>query len=425
MPRSVKVAQKFISKVKASVQSQGYARQKDLAEDLELALATVSNFLNGKPVDYLNFIEICQRLQLNKDEIADIKTNGSITATEPEIQQLPEAINELEVDSFIYVERFPIESQCYRTLSQPGALLRVKAAGLMGKTSLMAKVLTQLSNQGYRTVLLNLHFAEKENFSSLSKFLQWFCVSVGQYLGLSNQLAQYWDEEFSSNKMNCTTYFEQYLLANMSNPLVLCLDEVERVFPYKEVAAEFLGLLRAWHEQAKIRAVWKKLRLVVVHSTEVYVPLKVNESPFNVGVPIELSQFTLEQVHNLAQCYGLDWDLGQVEQLMELVGGHPYLVSEAFSHLKMNPHEIVTQFLETATTEAGIYRHHLRRYWHILEQDSELTSALKQVVMASDKLRLDSLLSYKLHSMGLVQLAGNEVRICCNLYRQYFSECLK
>ena len=59
--RSLKVQKDYIDKVKSAVRRNGYPRQKDLAEDLGFALATVNNFLNGKPVDNLNFKEICRK----------------------------------------------------------------------------------------------------------------------------------------------------------------------------------------------------------------------------------------------------------------------------------------------------------------------------------------------------------------------------
>ncbi len=425
MPRSVRVAKKFIEQVKAAVQRQSYPRQKDLAEDLKLSLATVSNFLNGKPVYYLNFIELCNRLGLEWKAVADIDANSCSSTTVAENGQPLEKSAELfpnqpEAEDFIYVERSPLESLGYQTLCQPGSLLRIKAPGLMGKTSLMAKILSQLACQGYRTVSLNLHYAETTDFTKLDKFLKWFCVSVGQSLGMPNRLAEYWDEQFSTSKMNCTHYFERYLLAASDGPFVLCLDEVERLFPYDKVASDFFGLLRAWHEQAKTRNIWKKLRLVVVHSTEVYVPLKVNESPFNVGVPIELPELTPEQVQNLARHYGLFWDLAQVKQLMDMVGGHPYLVQQAFHHLKINTSMTLEQLLQSAATEAGIYANYLRRYWCIIQQHSDLTEALKTVVTTTETVRLEPSQAYKLNSMGLVHLSGNEVTIGCNLYRQYF-----
>ncbi|BAY67125.1 TIR protein (plasmid) [Calothrix brevissima NIES-22] len=429
MPRSVKIRQEFIDQLKASLPRLGYPRQKDLAEELKLSLATVSNFLNGKSVDYLNFLEICDKLGQDWKALADHNLNCSNYTTAIE-NKLPSEISfatfedESKIEDFIYVERPPIESICEQTLCQPGALLRIKAPGFMGKTSLMDKVLPQLASKGYQIVRLNLHYAEEEiHFSNLDKFLQWFCVSVGQRLGIQNQLAGYWDEKYSTSKINCNTYFEQYLLKQLKAPVVLSLDEVERVFPYS-VATEFLGLLRAWHEDAKTRHIWKKLRLVVIHSTEAYVKMNVNESPFNVGVALELPEFTPEQVQILAKKYDLAWDLAQVTQLTDMVGGHPYLVGQVFSHIQMYGITL-EELLQNASTEAGIYGNHLRRYWGMLQQHQELVEALKKVVIASGTVQLEPMLGYQLQRLGLVQQVGNEVKIACNLYRQYFDYCFR
>ncbi len=415
MSRSVKVRKDCIQKVKSAVKRCGYARQKDLADDLGCSLATVSNFLNGKPVDFSYFEEICHKLGQDWQAIADLDYDDSNSQTQEAFLLEPEP-------DFIYVERPPIESLCYETLLQPGALLRIKASGLMGKTSLMARVLQQLVKRGYRTVPLNLHYADPEDFSSLNKFLKWFCISVGQTLEMPNKLADYWDEQFSTSKVDCKIYFEKYLLAKVESPLVLWLDEVDRVFPHPKVATDFLGLLRAWHEEAKIRPIWQRLRLVVAHSTEVYVPLKINESPFNIGEPIELPEFRPEQVENLAQQQGLFWNLTQVKLLMDMVGGHPYLVQQAFSHLKNNQSISLEQILQTAPTEAGIYGSHLRRYWCVIQQHPELAAAVKKIVTATTSVRLEPMQAYKLHSMGLINLSGNEVKISCKLYRLYFSD---
>jgi hypothetical protein len=98
---------------------------------------------------------------------------------------------------------------------------------------------------------------------------------------------------------------KDYLLPSINSPLTLCLDEVDTVFNHPDIASDFFGLLRAWHEAAKNSDLWKKLRLVVVHSTEVYIPMNINQSPFNVGLPIELPEFNAGQVQDLAARHGL------------------------------------------------------------------------------------------------------------------------
>ncbi|MHC5720939.1 MAG: AAA-like domain-containing protein, partial [Nostoc sp.] len=108
---------------------------------------------------------------------------------------------------------------------------------------------------------------------------------------------------------------------------------------------DFLPMLRSWYEEAKRLPIWQKLRLIVVHSTEIYVPLQLNQSPFNVGLPIQLDNFSFEQVQQLAQCYGIDWNDGEeARQLIDLVGGHPALKIFEIP-MELNPHcTIQTKF---------------------------------------------------------------------------------
>jgi hypothetical protein len=61
----------------------------------------------------------------------------------------------------------------------------------------------------------------------------------------------------------------------------------------------------------------------MAHSTEVYIPLDMNQSPFNAGVPVELLEFDSQQIHDLARVHGLDWDEGQLRELISAIGGTP------------------------------------------------------------------------------------------------------
>jgi AAA-like domain/TIR domain/CHAT domain len=216
--------------------------------------------------------------------------------------ELPEG--QVKLVSSFYVERPPIEGKCYEEIVTPGALIRIKAPRQMGKTSLMARVLQQAGEQGYQTVPLSFQLADGSVFADLKEFLQWFCASVSWKLGLPERLEGNWSRILGA-KVNCTNYFERYILSEISSPLALGLDEVDLVFQHPEIAADFFGLLRAWHEEAKDKDLWKKLRLVVVHSTEVYIPMNINQSPFNVGLSIELPEFSPEAVQGLAQRHEL------------------------------------------------------------------------------------------------------------------------
>lgn len=324
-----------------------------------------------------------------------------------------------------YIERPPIERICYQTLIEPGSLLRIKAPSQMGKTSLMTTILAKLALENYRTISLSFELADrKTHFTNLDRLLRWFGTNITRELQLANQLDQYWDEQAIGSKVSCTTYFEQYLLTQTDSPIVLFLDDVDLLFSYPEISQDFFGLLRSWYEKARIRNLWKKLRLAIAHATEVYIPLNINQSPFNVGNPIELKDFTQTQIEQLAKQYGLDSNPDLVEQMINLVGGHPYLLQTVFSHLKTNPDLTLEQFLAIASTESGLYNNHLREYLLNLLANPELAAAFKNVVTATNPVQLKPMVAYKLHSMGLVNLQGNRATPRCNLYRQYFSDYL-
>jgi hypothetical protein len=338
--------------------------------------------------------------------------------TEPEFPT-----GQVPLTSDFYIERPPIEERCYQEILQPGALIRIKAPGQMGKTSLMARIVDEARKHGYQTVSLSFHSADKAVFTNLDSFLRWFCESVGRKLKRLDQLDDYWSMYGSKDKT--TAYFEECLLEEIDSPLVVSLDGVDRIFPYRDLADDFFSLLRAWYEYAKYgdrsSELWTKLRLVLVHSKEVYIPLNINQSPFNVGLSIELQEFTPEQVQILvARHQRLNWTDAEVEKLMNMVGGHPYLVRLALYHVQ-NQHTTLEQLLQTAPTDAGIYSDHLRGHLCNLEPHPNLAAAFSQVVNSLVPLELDSESAFKLHSMGLVVYGNaNQVMPRCDLYRQYF-----
>ncbi len=329
------------------------------------------------------------------------------------------------LNSAFYVERPPRESDCYKTIVQPGALIRVKAPRQMGKTSLMLRIFQHGRTQGYQAVQVDFReLVGRDEFTDLDKFLRRFCANVGRRLRLPSKLDDYWDEIFGS-KDNCTAYFEEYLLLKQTNqPLVLGLDNVDLIFPHPVIADDFFGLLRAWHERAKNDAIWQKLRLVIVHSQEAYTPKDINQSPFNVGLPVELTELTLVQVQNLAKLHGLNWTGEQVQKLMAMVGGHPYLVRIALYRIARREMTL-EHLLEIAPTEEGLYRNHLLRHLSNLEQNKELLAAMKEVVDTNKPVRIKAGQASQLYSMGLVKYTGNYVQPLCDLYNQYFRDRLR
>ncbi|MEM9276629.1 MAG: AAA-like domain-containing protein [Cyanobacteria bacterium P01_F01_bin.143] len=241
-------------------------------------------------------------------------------------------------------------------------------------------------------------------------------------LELESPLSNDWKDLYSS-KTNCTTYFEKYVLSQLKNPLILCLDRLDRIFPYQEVAVGFLELLRVWYEKAQDSPIWQKLRLVLSYSSEVYIQLDNKSSPFNVGFLIKLPEFTQAQVQQLARLHKVNLTESEIQLLMELENGHPYLVEQALSHLKIEESSSLEEILQIAATEAGIYCDHLRYLLSLISERPKLLEAYRKIIAATNPIRLNSFQTYQLHSIGLVYIERDGCcRPFCNLYRQYFIE---
>lgn len=451
MPRGIQIKPEFIPIVKQRMLQRGFARQIDLAERIQRSQSVINFFLNGRKVEYLTFYELCEILDFEVKEIADYdalasaytpkKIDSSPSASSPLVSpvatsdspslnldlEYPEG--EVPLDSPFYVERASIEQRCYEEIKKPGSLIRIKAPQHMGKSSLLTRILQQAENQGNKVVTIDFQITDEEFFSDLNKFLRWFCDTVTEAVAGNNRelletLLQQLDEHWKSGKRfgymkSCKNYFERYLFPEINQPLVLGLEKVDRLFEYPKIYKDFFGLLRAVHEEAKRRDIWKQLRLAIAYSTEAYVPVDINQSPFNVGLALELPEFTQEQVKDLSQRHQLNWSDTEVLELMKLLGGHPFLVRLALFKIA-NRDISLANFLQTAPTAAGIYSKHLQRQEYILQQQPELGKAMQEIVTNDHPVILTTEIRFKLYSLGLVKLRNDEVTPRCELYRQYF-----
>lgn len=334
----------------------------------------------------------------------------------------------LAVQSAFYMTRPPAEEQAFGELNRPGGLLRIKAPSNTGKTSLLLRALAYARGQGARTVLINIQEADTAILDDLGRFLRWFCRNVAQQLGIENKLDDFWDDEIG-HKVSCKIYFREYLLSKLPGPVVLALDEVDQLFDQPELVQEFLPMLRAWHEEAMELKVWQKLRMVLSYSTEVYVPLKISQSPFNIGLSIQLPDLTLEQVKMLASRYDLPAEKGvdaeRLGALYTLVDGHPYLIQLALYWLSEREGTL-EGLLEDAHTQSGIYRNHLRRFLEIIQKQPPLKAAFAEILAnPAEGAQVDTLMAHQLERMGLVRLSGNTAIVSSALYCKYFQPLLQ
>ncbi|MBD2091565.1 AAA-like domain-containing protein [Microcoleus sp. FACHB-1515] len=324
------------------------------------------------------------------------------------------------LDSPFYIGRPPIETLAYQEVTQPGCVIRIRAPKEMGKSSLMLRLVDFAEAQGYRIVTIDCNQIDASCLTDLQRFLRSFCLRVARELDVEPRLDEHWDDEIGS-KLSCTFYLKNYLLKQIDSPIVLLFNEIDRFFEHPEFAQEFFPLLRSWYEDARRNVNLQKLRLVVIYSTEEYVSLNINQSPFNVGLPLRLPEFTPQQVQDLVERHGLNWGVKEVEQLIALVGGHPALIRIALYHVCTQQISL-EQVLQGAIENGGIFQNHLWHQWVNLQKNPSLVEALAVMLGDRPDVAINPIQTYKLESQGLIRREGEHTVARCELYRIYFKQ---
>ena len=317
------------------------------------------------------------------------------------------------------------EVQCYREIKQPGCLIRIKAPQGFGKTKLLKKILKESEQrEGYKKVYLELKPYDKKFFNEITSFLIWFCERISRRLKLSDQISHKCQN--INNISQCKDYFEDFILSKLDCPLVLGLDAVDNIFPYS-IAEEFLSMLRSWCEEAGSYEIWNKFRLIIAYSTDayIYIPFNVRCSPFNIGFEIELPEFTIDQIKDLAAYYELEWKINEVRKLTNIVGGNPKLIILAINKVLVNAKSItIDEILDSATKLGGVYYDHLTNIQETLEKYKyqDLISAMRKITNGVQEIEFEDKKSYfLLYSLGLVKQGKKGLMPRCELYQKYFS----
>lgn len=369
-----------------------------------------------------------------KEILAVIGTGKNNETPTPE-SELPKKINEkyefvplpnaplevpggtISLGSQFYIERAN-EKQFINKVLYDGSLLKIKGPRQFGKTSLLARVIEFARQNNHAVIPISFQQINAQNLQDLRKLLIQICAITALRLDIPANLKAYWDDTFIDIKTICTTYFEDYILKEAGKPVLLAIDEADRLFEYQKVSSEFFGLLRFWHEESKNNKNWRNVKLAISHSTEAYLAITdINQSPFNVGIDNVLREFTFEQVSELAVKHSLNLTAHQIAELMDMIGGHPFLVRKALYELARKNYTF-DWFIDHAADEDGPYSDHLRRHLLNLSQCENFLDVMREILRkgTSD----DVIICGKLRAAGIITGNVPNVKPSFKLYEKFF-----
>jgi hypothetical protein len=326
--------------------------------------------------------------------------------------ELPESI--LGADSRFYIER-QADLRAATAIARQGVTITIKGSRQMGKSSLLQRLAQVAQQREKRFVWLDCSLLKVSDADAESFFTN-FCEVLTDEVGLESRLAT-WKRPLT-NAFRCTKYVRQEILRRLEEPCVLAIDQAEALFD-TTYRTSFFGMLRTWHNNRAAKRIWRQLDLVVVTSTEPYFFIdNLQQSPFNVGEVIELQDFTAREVAEMNHQHGSPLTPAQVQELMELVRGHPYLVRRAL-YLVGSRQMSATELFKEATNERGPFGDHLRALlWLLHTHDEVLRTGLRQVMR--DKRSPNETLFFRLRGAGLVRREQGDVIPRCQLYAKFF-----
>jgi len=322
-------------------------------------------------------------------------------------------------DSRFYIDR-EADDVCQQQITGPYAVtLFVEAPMQTGKSSLVRRVLHQARKEHNNQVaFIDFQKFTEQYFQKEEKFFVELCMMMGDALGVPEAIDQYWQGRRTSI-VNCSRYVSDHIVPRLEGPLILAMDEVERMVssPFR---SNFFGMLRTWHNNRVYDESFAKMTLLISSSTDSYLLIdNPHQSPFNVATRVPLEDFSVDEVRELNERHDSPLTQSQVDDLMDLVNGHPFLTRVALYQLALEKIDMPT-LLAQAVEDNGPFGDHLRHYLRRIVQQPELKQALVRICQQNTWEEKPAYI--RLKEAGLIQKYGKEVVPRNKLYERYFEE---
>jgi AAA-like domain/TIR domain len=346
------------------------------------------------------------------------------TLSAPLPQFDPRFLDELEtpggtvkLKDALYVLR-EADERLKREVAKEGTTTTIRAARQTGKSSLLIRGVQHAKGKGAKEIIFDFQRLDSDQLASADVLLRHLAEVMVRKLRVNVEVEKEWRGALSPQD-KLTNLLGDVILPQMDTPVVLALDEADRLLG-QPFSKDFFGLLRAWHNNRAYEEQWNKLNLVLVISTEPYLLIPdATQSPFNVGMVLDLKDFNATQVSDLNRKHGSPLREADLPAFMALLGGQPYLTRKALYTLvteKMRWADLV----QSAASDSGPFNDHLRHHYWLLRNEPQLREALKGIIRQSQC--RDDILFHRLLQAGLVKGSGDVCECRCGLYAGYFRD---